>query len=644
MPLHIHMVVRTQDPKKKRKGNNQPNASNNNSGNGGMEESLNQATLKERSALFLEKEAEAAPGQMVGFVNFVQVQTALQSSTAMQCGYRLFNAAEGRLIFQCAINLLNRDDAPQAESSDTKATTDPKSSKGGDPSQAIESLKREAASGAQQTPATEASAASAIEEKRRKELERAIQKLERGETQDREAIKKLWSSAHRHLADEYNKACQRAAQKKKERERKTLLAKVGPSPELQRELNSLMQTVATHTNQVTKLMKEKAKEEENMQKLKQRIEDGNRELKTLRQQLKSHGETLANINEEINVLTNRKQEREELRRLKAPDLSAALHIPEPGATRHETLAINDFQSFWATSAPRGSSPQVMMDLPASTHSTPQRHSPGQVATVAHAISPVDGGSNSSNAGGPSIPLPRSAVMFNGGCSYPQTVSGGTSSADYFSGGLPSWGSLADALSFTATCNDSSNGGVFGVANSTVPTCSTSPQQQRQKSIDISQLASELCDETPATQSKADPSAGGGFTVTAHFSAPEQASRFMLDVNAHPYTPTPLTSSQATGVAVLHSNFTNAPLLHLSPSTKSPSSAYVGSASPPSGGGVFPEKPRYTSVSTPVATSGSTGNNGLFGVAPFGILGSSNGSLGCRPDSGPLLNFTTAPWN
>ncbi|RHW67121.1 hypothetical protein DPX39_000040000 [Trypanosoma brucei equiperdum] len=625
-PLRARMVIRSQDPKRKRRNNKNNNNNNNNGSEGNGEDLSSQNALKERPVLFLEKEVEAAPGELVGYDNFVQLTVALRSQANAQRDYRLYNSAEDRLTFQFALNLLNLDGTPFADSGSKKTTSNTNSGKG--------------VSGSHQVNSAELTGTSAAEGKRRKEVEKAVQKLEKLETQEREALNKMCVNAHRQLMDDYNRGCQKAVQKKKERERKALLAKVGPNPELQRELNSLTQTVAANRTQVAKLSKEKAKEEENVQRLQNQIEEDNRKLEELRRQFKSLCETLSSIEKDKKALVERKKEWEGFGQHRGADMPVALNIPGLTATRHDKLAIDDVQSFLVFAATKDSALDASAGTPPSTNLTPQLHPAEQGTTGTRAVSPVGVTGSSINGAGVSVPLPRSAGTVGGGSSFAPPATG-CLAMDL------SWELYSKRPPFTTMLANNNGGNALSSLAVTCDASSPPPSQRHQHPIDISQLTCEVSDDAPITD-RSSPTSNGGFTVTAVFGAPDSTSRFSLDANAAPYTPTPPISAQPASGAVPHAGFTpngvpSDPLLRLSPQTSSPSVPYSGSSSM-TAGCAFPEKPRYTYVSTPIANLSTSPGIGLFGIKSFGpsSIGGEPSETQSRSEEG--LRFPTAQWS
>ncbi|KEG11395.1 hypothetical protein DQ04_02661000 [Trypanosoma grayi] len=631
--LRAHMVVRTQDPKKRRKNNGA--IGDNNNGNADASPSQ-ESTLRESSALFIEREGEAAPGELIGFDNFVPLTMALRSSTMSQSGYRLYNRTEDRLVFQYVMQLMHPDGTP-LEDGKKKSESNHTSSKNTCTRRGCDHSAERCGCDQQVALVTAAERA-----KRLKEWEKLTSKLERNETQERESVEQAWNSVYRQLMNEYGKALQKAAQRKKDRERKTLLAKVGPSPELHRELDMLTQTVTTNRAHVNKLTKDKTKEEEAIHRFKEQIEEGNRELERLRQLLKSHGEVLSGLESDTTACIARTRERQEARWLKQRELAAALHIPELSTTRHETLAINDLDSFWAPSSTNGAVSRLFAaatsPTQSSAHCTPQSLV-GASATTAPTSSST--GAAAAGGGGPLIPLPRSAVVGGAGAFSPPLGPTATGAAVSTSGALgvalSTWGPLAEPLPFTTAVRGSSTGGIFDSPSATFS------QQPPLPQLDAVPLG--VADVVNSTGTA--PSAG--FTVTAPFTTASAVTRFTLDANARPFTPTSMVTAQTGSSTASHSNFTvvagGATVSQRSPTLTSPM-AGISASSPVLAGGGFPEKPRYTSVSTTVP-GGLFSTDPLQAAAPLFAppgLQSGSGALAQENCGGLSLNFTTAPWN
>ncbi|KAG8343342.1 hypothetical protein TRVL_05826 [Trypanosoma vivax] len=662
-PLRINMVIRTQEPKKRR----------NTAGEGNADEGSNQATLRERSALFLEKEVEAAPGELVGFENFVDFQVAFRSFISLQCGYRLYNRAEDRLTFQYAMELKQRDGTPFTESDNKKVAAHSKNSS----TKCTEANSTDRVNDVQSLDTADTAAAVvAMDEKRLKELEKVVAKLEKSEAQERENVKKMWSNGHRQLLNEFTKASQKAAQKK-ERERKTIVSKVGPSPGLQRKLNQIIQTVNTVNEQVEKLSKEKAEEEEMIRSYRERIEEVNAEIRDLQKVIGGLAKSLYGNGRNASNLSSHRSEQAEMQRCeeKQPLMP---YIPELHPTRHETLAINDLQSFWSPSAINGTNAESFPDAP--LHSSPMsQRSPIHHTGITRVTSPLGDASSRSNSEGPSIPPSRSAVvrgisgnngLFSTAQSSvsPPSVGDSSQRASATTGGLLGtglsyWFPTVEPFSFTMRDNGISTetfDQTLGVFSQPSPFSQIQPVQN----IDISHLTgTDAIGLRSQAQNKCNNAGGGGFTVSAPFSSSDSVSRFTLDANAHPFTPTPLAAAKAVSNNAAHSFFVVSPgaATRVSPYSTSPTSVFTGSGTTLTPNG-FPEKPRYTSVSAPVSNPmansnasagtgavGSLGGAGLFDAdallptSSHGLTGNSDQRGSCRGD-GCTLNFTTAPWN
>lgn len=625
--LTAKMVIRTQDPKKKRRNNNSLGCNE-------LAPSPEAATLRETSALFLERETEIAPGEFIGFENFVTLPIALSSFTVSQSGYRLYSCAEDRLVFQCALDLTNPDGTPFVKEEKRKSATTQQNGKSA-PTKERTFSTTETVTGDQETSV--ATEPAVEDEKRHKELEKAVGRLEKNEVRDRSAVEQAWSQGHRQLMNDHSRSYQKALQKAKDRERKMLLAKVGPSPELQRELDTLTQTVTTNRAQVTKMIKAKIKEEEAIKRLREQIEEGNRELERLRHKFKTGGEQLASLEAEAAVCVARAKEREEAKRRTQRELAAALRIPELSATRHETLAINDFQSFLAPSFTNGTALQAAAPTTSSGRSLPRR-SPRSLGVAEPAL----GLTASTSAGGMSAPLPHSNLVSNGRDFSPPLLNS-TSGGGIMGVSASTWGPLVEPSLFSTSVRGGNIDGSFDMpctADATAVFSSPPPTDMPHLSnIDAAGIS-------PTGQ-------GGGFTVTAPFSSSGAITRFALDANARPFTPTSMVTPQNAGNSALHTGFTvNAGVANFSrPSSVSTSPmACISGSSPVLQSAVFPERPRYTSVSTPVtglAGSGPFGADPPPAAAPlFAPCGLSNGcgSLALESGKGPSLNFTTAPWN
>ncbi|EKF39282.1 hypothetical protein MOQ_000496 [Trypanosoma cruzi marinkellei] len=661
-PITAHMIVRTQDPKKKRKNNGINGGDNNNRSKNSDVSPNPESSLRESSALFLEREVEAAPGELMGFENFVSLTVALHSSTMSQSGYRLYNRVEDRLVFQYAMDLICPNGAPPVEEKGKKSSSNHQNGKSTCANRGLENSMEQGRVNQQATTDSASTAtANAENEKRRKEWEKVVIKLEKSESQKREAVDQAWNSGYRQLLNEHGKSYQKALQKKKDRERKLLLAKVGPSPELLRELETLTQTVSATRAQVAKLAKEKSKEEASTKKLQEQIEEGKLEVEQLRQQLKSSNELLSSLETEAAARITRFKERGEAKRRKQRDLAAALRIPEMSSTRHETLAINDLQSFWAPSSTNGANSQLLLLSTLSATSSSPARSPQSSAIGAPGVNPnlafsfVGSGSGGGGGGGggvgsgrcgSSVQLQRVTEENSCGVFSPPLQS---TAEEVMGVGMSAWASMADPLSFSEGGQGGDTANTFGTPSAAALFSPQPPPLQQQQQPDA---ATHLAGVDAAGGSAAGQSSG--FTVTAPYTSGGAAPRFTLDANACPFTPTTLVTGRTSCNSVPHTSFAvkagAAPVSLHSPLSTSPTTVISGN-SPVVSGGIFPERPRYTSVSAPVL--GGVASNEAFSTdplqssvplfAPPGLSSASGKFL--QPTSKALsLNFTTAPWN
>ncbi|RNF22942.1 hypothetical protein TcG_01866 [Trypanosoma cruzi] len=647
-PITARMIVRTQDPKKKRKNNGINGGDNNNKSKNSDSSPNPESSLRESSALFLEREVEAAPGELMGFENFVSLTVALHSSTMSQSGYRLYNRVEDRLVFQYAMDLICPNGAPPVEEKRKKSSSNHQNGKSTCANRGLENSMEQGRVNQQATTDSSATATANTEnEKRRKEWEKVVIKLEKSESQQREAVDQAWNSGYRQLLNEHGKSYQKALQKKKDRERKMLLAKVGPSPELLRELETLTQTVSATRAQVTKLAKEKSKEEAATKKLQEQIEEGKLEVEQLRQQLKSSNELLLSLEAEAAACITRFKERGEAKRRKRRDLAAALRIPEMSSTRHETLAINDLQSFWAPSSTNGANSQLLLLSTLSATSSSPARSPQSSAIAAPGVNPnlafsfVGGGG--SGRCGLSNPLPRASEENSCGVFSPPLQS---TAEEVLGVGISTWASMTDPLSFGEGGKGGDTANTFGTPSAAVLFSPQPPPLQQPEA------ATHLAGVDTAGGSAAGQSSS--FTVTAPFTSGGAAPRFTLDANACPFTPTTMVTGRTSCNSAPHTSFGvktgAAPVSLHSPLSTSPTTVISGN-SPVFAGGMFPERPRYTSVSAPV--SGGVASNEAFSTDPLQssaplfappVMSSASGKF-LQPTSKALsLNFTTAPWN
>ncbi|KAK7193966.1 hypothetical protein NESM_000308400 [Novymonas esmeraldas] len=365
-PLSVHVLVRTSEPKKKRRsgaagGEDKDGASG--SGAAGSEE------LRASSALFMERQVTAAPGEMVGFTqDFLGLAVALSSPTTLQHGYRTYNKVDDRLVFQFSLQLSSVGGAPL----DSTAAALSVAAANANTTTTTTAHARAAATAAavagkptndEQEPSVCGSTAGKTDGGDSKddpdaELHAALRRVGQSESAARAAIEDTARWDYRHLQNDESREAHRAQQRAEDRERKALLAKAGPTPDLVKEVEKLAQSVQTAQQQIAKLTKEKNKDEKEGEKTAERLAQHQAELSTLLETIESGEAELARLEAETTAAESRVQEkqarrsRKEAKREEQNQWTALKRVLEPtsSTTHHDTLAINDFGSFLHSSS------------------------------------------------------------------------------------------------------------------------------------------------------------------------------------------------------------------------------------------------------------------------------------------------------
>lgn len=328
-PLLLHAALRTCEPKKRKSKGGKGNG--NGSAAAGEPERL--ATVCQLS----ERSVEAAPGVMVSLNDeSLDLAVLLDSSSLEDNGCRTYSADTNRITFQLALTLSNIDGAP-LDGTNASVTATGKPSQQGAP------------------PEEEAANPSEV-------LEKAVSDLSNSETTARQSIEDASNLEYRHLSNEECRSSQQAQRKAEDRERKALLAQVGPSPELLRDVEKLTNLVQVAQQNIAKLAKEKAKEEREVSKTEEKVSQQRAELKQLLLVIEQTEAQITRVDRDTVEAEARIKEkndrisRKETRRAEQSQWTALKRVLEPTMTssHHDTLAINDFGTFLHSPAPSAS--------------------------------------------------------------------------------------------------------------------------------------------------------------------------------------------------------------------------------------------------------------------------------------------------
>lgn len=317
-PLNAHLLIRTAEARKKRR-------------NGGEKQDNGADSTSSSGGLLVEYEISAEPNELVGVGDFMSLQDALNSSTVASQGLKTYNAAEDRIVFQMLLSIsatngsflegqevLNQKELFDGLPSDTR-------------NQSFDSL--------------------SDEDKRQQEFKYVVTSLADDEETAREAVRSNWHYGFRQLQYAEYREAQRARHATRERERKILLAKAGPSPELIRDVEKYKQLVQSSNQQVAKLLKDKAAEEKEAKRLRERVEEGRSEMERLRVLNEEKANQLSTIEEEISLTQKRQMEKrktiERRRQRRESEVPWDDVKGENNGTTsaHDALAISDFGLF-----------------------------------------------------------------------------------------------------------------------------------------------------------------------------------------------------------------------------------------------------------------------------------------------------------
>ncbi|AYU76851.1 hypothetical protein, conserved [Leishmania donovani] len=399
-PLSVHFIVRTSEPKKKKKsgcGNAGVN------GAAGEEKDAGAASavedLRANSALFVEQQLTAAPGEMVGFTHdFIELTVALSSPTTLQHGYRTYNKADDRLVFQFSLQLSNVDGGPLDGAAAANAGNKvPVKQANEDQEPSLSGSTEGKTDGGESKDDPDA------------ELHAAMRRVSDSETAARAVIEETAKWDYRHLQNDECREAHCARQRTEDRERKALLAKVGPTPELIREVDKLSQSVQAAQQQIAKLNKERSKDEKEGEKTAEKLAQHQAELSSLLSSLESGEAELSRLEAEMKAAEARivekraRQARKEAKKAEQSQWTALKRVLEPtsSTTHHDTLAINDFGSFLqSTPIMAAAMPLQQQQEPAALPTAPSSSSLfGSSAGCGPGIPPLAGGTGGLGAFG-----------------------------------------------------------------------------------------------------------------------------------------------------------------------------------------------------------------------------------------------------
>jgi hypothetical protein len=377
-PLSVHLLARTSEPKKKKRSgsakggaaaaaNTPEGANNNNSGNNGEEKEMSATDeLRANSALFMERQATAAPGEMIGFADdFLDLTVALSSPTTLQRGYRTYNKVDDRLVFQFSLQLRNMDGTPlddvgaNGNRAGSKVATPQQQQAGDEAETNVNGSTAGRTDGGDSKDDIEA------------EVRAAVCAFVEMEAAARAVIVETANVEYRHLQNDECRDAHQSRRRAEDRERKALLAKVGPPPELIKEVEKLSLAVQAMQQQISKLNKERAKDDKENAKMTERLEQQQGDLSKVLFTLASGERELAKLEEETKAAERRIEDkrarltRKEAKKAEQNQWTALKRVLEPtsSSTHHDTLAINDFGSFLHSSSVAAAAAATATQLP-----------------------------------------------------------------------------------------------------------------------------------------------------------------------------------------------------------------------------------------------------------------------------------------
>ncbi|GET86690.1 hypothetical protein, conserved [Leishmania tarentolae] len=391
--LSVHFIVRTSEPKKKKK-----NGCGNAGANGTTGDDKDAAAasavddLRANSALFMEQQLTAAPGEMVGFTqDFIELTVALSSPTTLQHGYRTYNKVDDRLVFQFSLQLSTVEGAPLDGAAAANANSKvPAKQANEDQEPSVSGSTEGKPDGGEPKDDPDA------------ELHAAMRRVSDSEAAARAVIEETAKWDYRHLQNDECREAHCARQRTEERERKALLAKVGPTPELIREVEKLSQTVQAAQQQIEKLNRERSKDEKEGEKTAEKLAQHQTELTSLLSSLESAETEMSRLEAETKAAEARiaekraRQARKEAKRAEQSQWTALKRVLEPtsSTTHHDTLAINDFGSFLQSTPIMGTAMPLQQQQQSTVLSTAPSSSSlfGSSAGCGPGIPPLAGGS------------------------------------------------------------------------------------------------------------------------------------------------------------------------------------------------------------------------------------------------------------
>lgn len=333
--LKVQLTIRTAENKKKKKKS------------ADQEVVYNEADIA--PPLFSEAELIAEPNELVGISDFVVLDEALASSTAVTYGLRTYNPAEDRLVFQLFLTINGiHNIILDNHSRSTGMTRTPTELK----------LQRKETFDDfhPQIDTRKTSSVSSLDGERiQEESARVLSDFLCDEEASRQTLSSSWHSGYRQLQYAEYREFQRAKAQTRDRERKALLVKAGPSPELIRDIEKTTTSVTAARLSVSKLQKEKSAEEKEHRRLLEKLEENRIELERLRVVQEGKAAELSKLETEISeahARQSQKQRAMEVKTQRRREMHGLWHdVKEEPPLPHDALAISDFNLFLNSTGP-----------------------------------------------------------------------------------------------------------------------------------------------------------------------------------------------------------------------------------------------------------------------------------------------------
>lgn len=331
--IYMHMILRTPEIRK-RKG-----AQKTDNGDEKSPESVGSSP-----PWFVEAHGNAEPNMLFGVGEAIALSTALDVS---ETGPKLYNPTDDRLVLQLTLAMKGAN-SEESGSLGKNAVSNNDTTFNGQKTGTLPKDARAELLNISDKPSGDFVELS-IEEKQQQELRNAVSTMCEAESSAREGLTSSWHAGYRQLQYAEYREGQQARLLTRERERKQLLLKVGPSPELHRDVEKYRQLIQTGQQQLQKLIKEKNVEEKENKRLTEKVAEQRIELDRLTETLEKKKSVLASVEKELEQVERRISEKKKIlerryRRRKQAQWTEA-KTDDQEVSPHDALSINDYGVF-----------------------------------------------------------------------------------------------------------------------------------------------------------------------------------------------------------------------------------------------------------------------------------------------------------